>query len=502
MCSVYADCAFIISVIDYCSYRISDVQMVSYIVPVAGATVISSNTTIGGTGVVSSFSNLIVTNSATLTVASGTLMNANNIIVNSGASITLQGVTLIVNATLQNLGTVTSSDATDSIWIYDLRNVGTMSVAGTVSLRAGDTQELTGTIEGAGTLTLDGNAIVTSSVTLSIATVNGIGTLEIGVEQTLTISTNSAFSIPTVNGAGTLVIDSGDTLTFSGSNLLPTTLTANGTLALSGNYTLVTNITNPTTAAGDVQVNSGFTLTITSSVTLGFVTVEGAGTLSVSSGDTLTIGANSTFSISTVTGTGILSVSATFTLTLSASYTFTFSTVSGAGTLSVSATFTLTASGTISITTIIVDGIMYYTGSSITAAISNAQATFAPTLSGTGIFIGAPAGKGTATAAIALSATKIASDDGDGSAKGTGLISYYNLTSITGSLVGRYTIGFEDTTSVLYLGYVLIYVGSTSAYTVSGNFGSTKVDDIGDAIEAYNMTGSAGTITLSGDCYV
>ena len=142
---------------------------------------------------------------------------------------------------------------------------------------------------------------------------------------------------------------------------------------------------------------------------------------------------------------------------------------------------------------------MYYTGASLTATTTDTQVAFAPTLSGTGIFIGSPGGKGTATATIALSATAIAAGANDGSAGSTNSLTYYALTSVTGNTVGKYTIGWAIAGG--YSGYVLIYVGSTSAYTVSGNFGDTA-DDGTNTVDPRNMTGSAGTITLSGDCYV
>ena len=153
--------------------------------------------------------------------------------------------------------------------------------------------------------------------------------------------------------------------------------------------------------------------------------------------------------------------------------------------------------------TLTVNGTCYWIGSVITASTSNAQATFTLSLAGTGIFIGAPAGKGTATATISLSSTAIAANYDDGNATGSGYIPYYTLSSVSGSAVGKYTIGTYDNIAGTYQGFVLIYIGTANtSYSVSGYFGYTSADVSGDTIYAFNMSGSAGAITLTGTCYV
>jgi hypothetical protein len=320
---------------------------------------------------------------------------------------------------------------------------------------------------------------------------------------------------------------------------MPGTLTVNGILALSGNYTLGTNIPN---VAGTLQINSGYTLTVSSNLTLAYSTITGAGTLSIASGYTLTVNSNATFSVSTVSGAGTLSIASGYTLTVGGNATFKVSTVSGAGTLSIASGYTLTqgAAVTLSISTIsvvgtwanggygitvpsgatvswnvsgsittgsaagtlTVNGKCYWIGKGIGVVSTDAQASFTLSLAGSGIFIGAQIGKGSGTHSISLSSTSISAGNNDGSASASAY-PYYSLTAVIGSAVGKYTIGVYDATGVTYVGFVLMYIGTSgTSYSVSGNFGYGAAFSTNDTIYARNMTGSAGTITLTGTLYV
>jgi hypothetical protein len=294
-------------------------------------------------------------------------------------------------------------------------------------------------------------------------------------------------------------------------------IVAGATLYVSNNFTFPYYIQN-ILGDGTLYINSGYTLTIGANTTFSVATVSGAGTLSVASGYTLTIGANTTFSVATVSGAGTLSVASGCTLTQRAAMTISVSSISVAGTwanagygitIPSGATVSWNVSGSITTAstagTLTVNGTCYWIGSGITASTSNAQATFTLSLAGTGIFIGAPAGKGTATTVISFSATRINANTSDGSATGTGNIPYYSFSSqaIQGSAVGKYTIGTWDSSDNIYIGFVLIYIGTASTnFTVSGNFGYIDIDAYGDTIYATNMAGSAGTITLTGKLYV
>ncbi len=78
-----------------------------------------------------------------------------------------------------------------------------------------------------------------------------------------------------------------------------------------------------------------------------------------------------------------------------------------------------------------------------------------------------------------------------------------NVTSITGSAVGEYSIGQNDTTGSTYPIYVWIYIGGTGTFTVNvapnsgDNYASTHT------IKLCNVNNSAGNLTtLVGTLYV
>jgi hypothetical protein len=266
---------------------------------------------------------------------------------------------------------------------------------------------------------------------------------------------------------------------------------------------LATNIPN---VSGNLVINSGYTLTVASNITLGFTSVSGSGTLSISSGYTLTIGANSTFSVATVSGAGTLSISSGYTLTQGGAITISVSTVNVAGTwanagygITIPSGSTVTWNVTGSVTTastpgtMTVNGICYWFGNNI----------FLFTMAGTGIYLGAVSSSaGTATNTITLSSTSINKDSGDGSATGTGGVTYYNLIAVSGSTVGSYSLLFYDTGTGAYPNIVYIYIGTANfSYSVSGNFNGNFKDST-STVKVWNANISAGTLTLTGTAYV
>jgi hypothetical protein len=510
----------------------------------SATTYITNDTTIGGSGITVNYINLVILNNATLTVASGTTVNVAGVLnIMPGSTLILEGATLNVYNALQNAGTLQSTSTSDSILAVQLQNSGNIQIDGTLYLpNAGYNHFLAGSISGTGTLNIQGTAItligeilnlsiptvtgngtyqiqqngvcaingnatfsipivtglgtlsiasgytltIGANVTFLISTVSGSGTLSIPSGYILTIGANVTFSVATVSGAGTLIIPSGRTLTFSGSNLIPTTLTANGILALSGNYTLVTNITNGT---GTLQINSGYTLTVSSNITLGFSTITGEGTLLVASGYTLTQGSAITVSISNISVVGTWA-NAGYGITIPSGATVSWN-VSGSITTSY-------ISGTLT-----VNGRCYWIGYGISPS-DDTQISFPLRFAGTGIFIGAPAGKGSGTVdVLLLYSTSINAGSNDGYDVASGGIPYYTFSSIQGSAVGKYTLGTYDSDKNSYSGFVLIYIGTANtSYTVSRSFGYTQIDTPGDTVYARNMTGSAGTITITGTLHV
>jgi hypothetical protein len=438
----------------------------------SATTFITSNTTIGGSGITVNYVDLVVTNNATLTIAAGSTVNVADVVsITAGSSVVMQGATLNVYNALQNFGTLQSTSSSDSIQAVQVKNTGTMEIAGTLYLQsAGYNHLLAGILSGTGTLNIQGSAItlIGDSLNLSVANVTGSGTYQIQQNGTCNINGNIPFSIATVSGAGTLTI------------------------------------------------NSGYTLTVNSNTSFSIATVSGAGTLTVNSGITLTVNGNTSFSISTVTGAGTLSIASGYTLTQSGNIVISVSNINISGTWANAGygitvpsgdivTWNVSGSMTTGTTagTLTVNGTCYWIGHGITALTSNAEISFLLTLSGTGIFIGSPTGTGTATATISLSSTALAQNGGSSAATSSGGYPYFSLTSISGSAVGKYSIGNYNPTASVTAIYVLIYIGTaSSSYTVSGYFGNGTSDISGDSINVYNTTGSAGTITLSGTAHV
>jgi len=338
------------------------------------------------------------------------------------------------------------------------------------------------------TLTIDQYTILPPN----ISGIAGPGSININSGITLVINSNINCTISTISGAGTLTINPGYTLTFSGNNLIPSGLNANGALALSGNYTLGTNITNGT---GNLIINSGYTLTVSSNLTLGFSSIGGSGTLTISSGYTLTQGNNLTLNVPTINLNGTWANNS-YRITVDPGITQTWY-VSGSLT-------TGTTPGILN-----TNGMVFYYGNGIGVNTSNVTTQTLPTFplkfSGTGIFIGCPTStKGTSTNALSLPSSYI--NPGQSIAIGYFMsgIPYMTFTSITGSAIGTYGIGLEDMAQIYYYIWILIYLGSTSTYTIpSGyywNYTTTPMVE-GDAAGLLNTTGSAGSIKLSGTAY-
>jgi len=563
----------------------------------SSTTYITNDTTIGGQGITVNYVDLVITNNATLTIAAGSNVNVAGVLdITAGASLVMQGAILNIYNALQNAGTLQSTSSSDSIQAVQVQNTGVMQIDGTLYLpNAGYNHILAGTVSGTGTLNIDGTAItligdqlslsistvngsgtyqvqqngictingniamslqnltgsgllsispgytltISNNSTFSIATISGGGTLSIGSGYTLTVGSNETYSVSTVSGGGALTIASGYTLTFSGGSLSPTTLTINGTLALSGIYVLTREIPN---VSGSLVINSGYTLTVASNITLAYTSVSGAGTLSISS-STLTIGANITFSGITIAGNGTLSISSGVTLTVGTNATVAISNISGAGTLSVPSGSTVTVgwNTTLSIPTVDIAGTLSNTGYNITIpsgtfvwditgsvtststastltvngtlywlqanllpkSASSTFPSFPLTLAGSGIMIAGYNSKSNASHTISFSSTAIAAGSTDGSASASGGgYEYYNLSSIEGSAVGKYCLATYNGSS--YYQNALIYIGTANtAYSVStSHYWSNYYDPSSGTIYAANLSGSAGTITLTGTAYV
>ena len=245
-----------------------------------GSLLVTSSQTLQGSNV---YTEVYITNNATLTLAPGANLVTSHLVIDQGATLELQGATVTVD-TLVSEGTISSTSSSDQITVnIGSKLGGSISLAGTMILQSiGNVINhiLFGSVSGSGTIEINGIASIEANITLSIS-ITGSGTLNIASGYTLTIGGNITLSVASVTGAGTLSIASGYTLTLE-TNLTLTSLTITG--------------------AGTLSIASGYTLTIGGNITLSVASVTGAGTLSIASGYTLTIGGNITLSVASVTG--------------------------------------------------------------------------------------------------------------------------------------------------------------------------------------------------------
>jgi len=438
----------------------------------SSTTFITSDTTIGGQGITVNYVDVVVTNNATLTIALGSNVNvAGTLNITAGASLVLQGATLNIYNALQNAGTVQSTSASDSIQAVQVQNTGVMQIDGTLYLpNAGYNHILAGTISGTGTLNIQGTAItlIADQLSLSISTVSGSGSYQIQQNGVCTINGNVAMSLPNLTGTGTLSISSGYTLTI-------------------GTNTTFSGIT--VAGAGTLSISSGVTLTVGTNATLAISTISGAGTLSVSSGSTVIVGGNTTLTIPTVDIAGKLS-NAGYNITIP-SGTFVWNVTGSVTSTSTAATLT-------------VNGTLYWLQSNLLpSGASSTFPSFPLTLAGSGIMIAGYNFKSSVSHTISLSSTAIAAGSTDGSTTASGVgYEYYNLSSIEGSAVGLYCLATYNGSS--YYQNALIYIGTANtSYSVSTSYyWSNYYDPTGGTIYAANLSGSAGTITLTGELVV
>jgi len=511
----------------------------------SSTTYITQDTTIGGQGITVNYVDVVVTNNATLTIASGSNVNvAGTLNITAGASLVMQGATLNIYNALQNAGTFQSTSSSDSIQAVQVQNTGVMQINGTLYLpNAGYNHILAGTINGTGTLNIQGTAItlIGDQLSLSIPTVSGSGTYQVQQNGVCTINGNVAMSLANVTGTGTVSVPSGYTLTFSGSNLIPSSLTVSGTLSLANNYTLVTNITNPT-GTGIISIGSGYTLTVSSNLTVS-VSIGGSGTLSIASGYTMTFsGTNllpSTLTINgtlallnnytiptditvpngsgtidigsytltiagnvtiptSISGTGTVSISSGYTLTVGGNVTYSVSTVSGAGTLIIASGYTLTFSGsTLSPTTLTVSGTLALSGNyTLTTNIPNISGSL---VINSGYTL-------TVASNITLAYTSISGAGTLSVSSGYTLTIGSNITFSGITVAGAGTLSISSGYTLTQGGPITLAISTVKIAGTWANAGYNITIPSGSTV-TWNLTGSfttastAGTLTVNGTLY-
>jgi hypothetical protein len=374
-----------------------------------------------------------------------------------------------------------------------------------------------------------------------IQNILGDGTLYINSGVTLSINNAIYFYIPSIAGSGSITGNgyfyaqrnisisasvsiytfynvNGATVTISGSSFFPSVFSNTGVLALSNNYILNSTVVN---GPGTCQINSGYTLTVSSNYGLGFTTLTGSGTLSINSGITLnTALSNHYVSGITIAGAGVFQVASGTTLNQTGSITLTIANIQINGTwanagygITIPSGYTVNVSSSGTVTTastpgtLTVNGKCYWIGTGVTNINSTTDSamSFVLNFSGSGIFVGSAKGQGTSTVAISLSSTAIAPSNPDGSATSKGGYPYFSFSSqnISGNTVGKYSVGIFDEINPYYKLFMLVYIGTANTnYTISGYFGHTVADLSTYDMDVYNSMTSAGTITLTGKCYV
>jgi len=427
--------------------------------------IISSNTAIANTDV---FNDIIVLPNVTLTIYGNIVFHGN--------------VTILNGATLLSSNPNASSTASQT---NNYSFLGNFYLNGTYEIAQYNTDNI--------------NSNLTIAMVLASAganpTISGSGTLNIPSTVTITLNINLTYlGSPSLSGSGTLSIGSGYTLT------------------INTNITWTFNLSG----SGSISISSGYTLTIGANITVSNITIAGSGTLNVSSGYTLTVSANITLSISTISGSGTLSVSSGYTLTQGASITLSVSTVNIAGTWAnagygitipsgSTVTITITGSFTTASTpgTITVDGTCYWFGAMSPG--TTGLPSFPLSIAGSGILVGSPSNSSSGGNSISLSSSTLSANGTSGGATGTGIAPYYKISSLSGSAIGKYALGNYNATATTYVTYVLIYIGTANtSFSINSSliFTNGSEDIYGDGFSAYNSSGSAGTITITGTLYV
>jgi len=231
-----------------------------------------------------------------------------------------------------------------------------------------------------------------------------------------------------------------------------------------------------------INIANGITLTIDINTILpqNIIEISGNGTLLINQGISLTLQSNLTLSVSNINIKGNLNIPQNSTITLNVLGNLTTNSNKG---------------------NLIVNGTLYWLQSNIlpTGTISSVP-SFPLNISGTGIMIAGYNFQSNATNETTFSSTSIPPNTTYGgnyaSESGYG---YYNLSQIKGSSSGIYCIGVANGNN--YYANALIYIGkANTVYNVSTSYYWSNYYDplTGLFISAVNLSGSAGTIYLTG----
>ena len=270
------------------------------IVADSGATLTLLNVTDTGGDVVAAASAIV-----SGTTVTGGILTLNGVKVTSGEVVAESGSTL----TFEN--TVTLDNTT---------LIGAVTNLGTIKVDASDTLTLSGAVISGGIITDSGAIVVSNTVEVENATINGSGASTITVDSSQTL----AFDGTTLNGGKLDILTSGLVVAVPGSpsEIENVTVTSSGSIVADSGATLT--LLNVTDTGGDIVAGASAIVSGTT-VTGGTLTLEGvrvtSGEVVAESGSTLTfentVTLDNTTLIGAVTNLGTVKVDASDTLTLS-----------------------------------------------------------------------------------------------------------------------------------------------------------------------------------------
>jgi len=210
-----------------------------------------------------------------------------------------------------------------------------------------------------------------------------------------------------------------------------------------------------------------------------------------------------TLSVSTVTISGTWSQSANITITTNISVSGAWAangygiTIPSGTTISWKTTGSLSGGGTLTI-----NGTLYYYGISLSYSTSEIGIpSFPLSLAGSGIGLFTSTGSSSGTAYTFGSTTLSAGSNSSFDTAGTPAYPAINLTSVSGSAVGKY--GLEAYWgNPAYDAVMLIYIG-TANNTYSVNFTGVATTEDSSTYYVYvrNNSSSAGSLTIAGTLY-
>lgn len=267
--------------------------------------------------------NLSIGESLTLdaNAASGLVITGSTISLGGGTTLTFDngaGDTATLGSALAGGGALTKIGS-GTLGLGSTANESGMS--GAISVKGGTLQISNDDNLSSGTLTLDGGSLGSNGTSFTVDNAIVLGS----AGGTLALTGGTATLTGVLSGGGTLTKTGSGIATLGGNNTYTgATTVAGGTLALSSG--------NAIADGSNVTVNSGATLLVSSSETLG--SLAGAGVVQVA-GTTLTVGGNNqstTFSGS-ITSSGSLVKAGTGTFTLSGSNSYGGNTTVQGGTL-------------------------------------------------------------------------------------------------------------------------------------------------------------------------